>query len=510
MKNIVYLSDKYKVTVCEKEERKIDVFTALLADGTMNNKKFPEAVHKKYDGLDIGTTSVKTYYTSFEFDESAVIEITLPQGTETISVKPQKYADKVEFVGNMVRISTNNAFKLYLEPNGDIFGGLHIFCNKKKSAENIKKHLISFWKGVYTTENCEYIKLNEHGMPIIDCIDSNTTVYIAQEAVVNAAIILNNVSNVKICGNGVISLIDRCHGAEENFTDVRYWGAFRKNAVPNIYIRNNCSNIEICDVLLNCEFRGVVIRNSKNVLLDNVKIFASSVNADGINCVNTSELVVNDCYIHSADDCFCMYDSCDSIPWLNDGDCEKPTGICENTEVRNCVMSSNARPFVLGGHATGSKNPRNIIQNIYIHDCEIISTPYMLDDSTVEDSKYWSGLMRILSQSEQLVKNITFENIVFNVTKGHKGKAVHIEVRENSNASYTEGQGYRIEDIRFKNIKIQGNTENMISSLIKGRSTNTDGSGVSNVLFDNVVIGDKKISSDDVICEGCVSDVKLI
>lgn len=510
IKNVKFLSDKYKVTAIGKTKERADVCVALLADGTTNNIKLPPEIYAEYDGLGMGTKTIKTYYANVEFERGATVEVDMPNDTEKLTVKPNRYKDCIKFEDGKAIITTEDSMNFYLEPNDDIFGGIHIFCNKQKKIAADKSNFIEFTDGIYTAENCEYIRINESGTPIIDCIKDNTVVHISNNATVNAAIVLNGVKNVRICGNGEVSLVDRCHGADECFKNDRYWGAFRENALPNIYIKGGCENIEVDDILLNCEFRGIAIRNSKNIKINNVKMFTSTENADGINCVNTTDLLVDGCYIQSADDCFCMYDSCDSIPWLGDKEYKDPSGVCDRAEVKNCIMASNARPFVLGGHATGAKSPRCKMRDIYIHNCEITDTPYRIFGNTKEYAMYWSGLMRILSQSEQLVQNITFEDMIFNVTKGHNGKAVHIEVRDKSAASYTEVQGYRIENITFKNIIIKGSTGDMADSLIKCGVDGSADCGIENIKFENVKISDREMTRDDVLKIGNVSKVEFL
>ena len=117
--------------------------------------------------------------------------------------------------------------------------------------------------------------------------------------------------------------------------------------------------------------------------------------------------------------------------------------------------------------------------------------------------------MRILSQSEQLVQNITFEDMIFNVTKGHNGKAVHIEVRDKSAASYTEVQGYRIEKITFKNIIIKGNTDDMVDSLIKCGVEGSEDCGIENIKFENVRVGERDLADDDMMITGNVKNVGI-
>ena len=512
MNKKIYLSDQYIVSAYENgNSLDAPVYISLLSDGTENNIKLPQNIYNEYDGLGQGTRTCKTYFTAFEFKERAAVNITLPKDIKSITVKPEHILSEYQFENGVFSFETEKTVSFVIEPDGDIFGGLHVFGSKFKQVIRDKKNIIEFSQGIYTSDNCRYIRINEHGVPVIDHIKDDTLIYISGGAVVNAAIELAGVKNVTITGTGIISLIDRCHGAENNFADERMWGAFRYHAKPNIYIRSGCTNIEIEDVILSCEFRGIVIRNSEALAIKNVKMFTSTENADGINCYNTSRLVVDGCYIQSADDCFCMYNACDSIPMLFDTDYHPVKAVCRGVEVKNCVMSSNARPVVLGGHATGAKEPRCIIEDIYIHDCSIIETPYRIFGNTAEYSMYWSGFLRLLSQSEQLVRNIRFENIKVDVTAGHNGKPVHIEVRDGKNASYTECRGYRIEGVSFKNISIRGCTDRLMPSLIKGRAPldEEDDCGVFDVTFENVTIDGALVEEQQILCEGNVYYVKI-
>ena len=119
--------------------------------------------------------------------------------------------------------------------------------------------------------------------------------------------------------------------------------------------------------------------------------------------------------------------------------------------------------------------------------------------------------MRLLSQSEQIVRNITFENIIFNVTNGYLGKLIHIDVRSEKEASYSESKGYRIENITFRNIKAIGCCNDLLPSLIKCREkeSDDDNCSVSNISFENITIGEKKLAYEDIIIEGNVENVNF-
>ena len=493
----------------------VKAFTTLVGySGERPEGEPPEALKAEYNGLNwpCKSETVTAYYTKYEFQNTAKLEIELPETVEFVNIKPESAAKLVKFSNGKLTVETDETLYFVIQPNGDIFRTLSVFLDKAEIRRTAKTNIIEFSEGVYTAENCEYIRIDEHGNPVIDCIKDDTLVYIGKDAVVKASIELRGVRNVEIAGTGIISLVDRCVGADESFVKGRYFGLFRYYAKPNILIRSGCKSIKINGVTLDCEFRGIVIRNSKDIHVERVKIFASPENADGINCYNTSDLTVDGCFINSKDDCFCMYNSCDSIPTLFDGGYEVREAVCRNVEFKNCILSTVCRPFVFGGHATGSTSPRCLIEELNIHDVEIIETPVHLFGYDEKFSFYWTAIMRVLSQSEQVVRNITFENINVNISEGYNGKLFHLHVRDGKSASYTESRGYAIENITFKNISFKGDASNLYPSVIMCRESEGDGddSHVSGVVFDNVTVNGTPFDAETMIIEGNVSEFELV
>lgn len=523
MKNVVFLSDLYRVTSTENSVTKeLPVYQTLTGymrtrDADRVDMEIENSVIETFDGLGVKTQcrakTVKTYYVTHTFRAHTSVDIVLPESVSNITIKPRAALEKVKVCGNRVTVNTDTTLYFLIEPDGDIFSGLRVLLDREKAEPVRKKHNLIFTEGIYTADNCEYIRLNEQGAPVIDGIKDDTLIYIGKNATVNAAIILKGVSNVEIAGTGILTTLNRCHGAERDFDGTHFWGLFRKNAVPNVHIRSGCENIVVRDILIDAEFRGIVLRNSRSVHIENVKIFASTHNADGINCYNISDLTVKSCFIHSQDDCFCLYNSCDSIPWLHDEGYENAVALCRNIDFGNCILFTNCRPFVFGGHATGAKDPRCLIEQFRIHDCDIIETPALLNPNE-SFAFYWTSVFRILSQSQQTVRGLTFENICVDVTKGYCGKVFHLHVRGGSEASYTESRGFAIEDITFRNIEIRGCIGELYPSVIICREAMEDETGdeiphISNVIFENVTVGGRPICSDDFRIEGNVQGLTL-
>ena len=511
MEKYCFKSDKYTVSVTENgETRNIPVYIALICDGDGNNKKLPDEINAVWNGLGMGTNTVKTYFAVFEFDGNASVSVKLKNRAQSVTVKPD--VDGLSFSEDQLEFTVHDNLNFVIEPDGDLFGGLHIFANRKDKLSIDKPNFIEFKAGIHTVENSEHIENDKFGNPLIVGITDDTLVYLHDGAVVCADIELIGLKNVRIAGSGILSTVHRCHGAENSFSDDKMWGAFRYGAKPSILIRSGCRNIEIEGVVLNSEFRNIVIRNSDVINIRNVKMFSSTENADGINCYNTRNILVDGCYIWSCDDCFCMYNACDSIPTLFDEGFDSVIPISGNAEVKNCVMCSASRPIVIGGHATGETDPRCVIENVHIHDCYIVETPKRIFGCPRERELIWSGHMRLLSQSEQIVRNVCFSDIKIDYTKGCISKPVHIEVRGNKNASYTESKGYRIENVTFRNIEVRGHTEERLPIVIRSRESSgeNDNCGIDGVLFDNFTINSNHIEPQEMIIEGPVNKLAII
>lgn len=522
MKDVIFPSTLYRVTATEGGEMKaLPVYQSLTGYMRTRNAEpvemeIEDTVLETFNGLGSKTRcrdkTVKTHYVAHTFQKQTTVEILLPESVARIKVKPEAAVGKVQIDGSRITVHTDETLYFVIQPDGDIFSGLRVLLDRAKPMPKEKAHNLIFTEGIYTAENCAYIHLNEYGAPVIDGIEDDTLIYIGKDAIVNAAIILKGVRNVEIAGTGILTTLNRCHGAESGFAGEHFWGLFRDHAVPNLYIRSGCENVTIRGILIDAEFRGITLRNSRNIQIENVKIFASSHNADGINCCNTSELSVNGCFIQSRDDCFCLYNSCDSIRWLNDEGYRPATAVCRNVDFGNCILFTNCRPFVFGGHATKDTEPRCLIEQFRIHDCEIIETPALLNPDE-RFAFYWTSVFRILSQSEQLIRNLTFENIRVDVTNGYCGKIFHLQVRSESEASYTECRGFAIEDITFRNIEIRNGEEALFPSVVICRDTEEKETAelphISGITFENVTLGGRPISAADLRIEGDVQNLLI-
>ncbi len=486
-------SDVYEVTftqgdVCETSS----VYLTLCPHSINPHARIPEEMKAEFNGITDGggdaTFFDKAYFTGFTTDAETKVQVKINQEIEKIDVIGKEFTVD----GNVVTFTMCPGEKTIVMVGEDF--GKHLAISADREYE-IPENAIEFKPGLYNAENCEYITLNTNGAPVFSVPD-NTVVYLHRSAVINAAIVLENKHNIKIVGHGIASTVDRCYGADKDFNVEPNYAPLRKGANPSVYIKTNSSDISIEGITLSCEFRGVTVRNSKNIVIDNVKLFTSSINADAINMMNVVNMLVNNCLTISTDDSIAVFTNCDSILFLDDPECENPVHYSANIEVKNSILITGARIFCLGGHSSGGLSPRDLFENFYAHDIKA----FRIGGAAVTEkhAMYWSGPLRIISQTEQYVRNIKIENVTIKQHHDYNGKLIHIQVRSDAEASYTETNGYRIENVELSNIDFVANGEIIVPSLIKSQSDITgDGYCVDGVHLKNIRIAGVPVENNE-------------
>ena len=503
----------YRIYSVPQEVRTTDMFEVEVSADSMKWERVPVVMalssigrgHKKLSAEEFAEFG--GYPKAPYLDRCAIASLSASQKVwfrvshptaKQITISPERRGVKAAMIDGKAVFSVEGGAKLMLVPDGDVVRTLSLFVDDdSKPLLNMRRfdHIIRFKRGYHTAANNPHIKLNEYGAPVVTVREDNTMIVLEEGAHLCAAIDIRGAKGTRISGRGYINLLDRCYGAEKNF-EGEILGAFRENVVPAIYIHENASNVLVQDITIITDFRCITARNAKDIHVENVKMFSSAQNGDGVNVINTQNLHVNNSYIHSQDDCFCGYNNCDSIRFLWDDDKYITGEPTSNLVLTNSVVWTNCRPFVFGGHATGAKEPRCVMENILVESCEIIGMVNSLhyeDDFTFKrynTRTFWSGMMRILSQSEQIVRNITFRNIDVEWTKGYNGQPIHIAVRDNSKTSYRESQGYRIENILFENISFR-NVNNVVMPIYMKAPSDVEGYGIYNVKFKNVTFDGK-------------------
>lgn len=349
----------------------------------------------------------------------------LPEGINIKDIKKDS---------NELSFTIERPTKLIVEPDGKN-GPLLLFANPvdEFNANLEDPNLIYYGPGIHYPDSA-LITLKE-----------NQTLYLAEGAIVKAGVDVEG-DNVTICGRGII--------CGNDFV----WGKFSRHL---IHVKNS-KNVVVKDIIL----RGgatwtMPIRNSKNIIVDNVKIVGGRAqNDDGINPVNSQDVLITDCFIRTDDDCIALKGM-------------KQTPFNENIEritVENSILwCDRARIFLLG-HESRAEYMRDLeFKNIDI--VHFSMTPFLLEPG--ENMK---------------LENAVFEDIRIN----GEGQDELIRLKPVVNQyMYTKVPGY-ISDITFKNLSVTG-SEGLYKIQLEGADEEHK---VNNIEFFNVNITDEKVGND--------------
>ena len=96
----------------------------------------------------------------------------------------------------------------------------------------------------------------------------------------------------------------------------------------------------------------------ENVIVRNVTVKTSGPNGDGLNPDSCRNVLVENCFFDTGDDCIAINSGMNEDGWR--------VGIpCENIHIRNCTMSEGHGAVSIGSGMSGG------VRNLYAHDCAV-------------------------------------------------------------------------------------------------------------------------------------------
>jgi len=373
-------------------------------------------------------------FTSFDMDKPVNVKIksTNKELFHTIIRPDGAHIKNLKKSVSELSFTIEEPSQIIIEPNGKN-GPLMLFANEIDDFKMDLKdpNLVYYGPGIHHPKDA-LIKLGD-----------NKTLYLAEGAIVKAGIQVKG-NNVTICGRGII--------CGNGFV----WGKFSRSLIEI----NESNNVVIKDVIL----RGAAswtmpIRNSQNVIVDNVKIVGGRAqNDDGINPCNSQDILIKNCFIRSDDDCFALKGLSNDNKSV------------ERITIENCILWCNRARIFLLGHESRAEYMRNItFKNI--------------------DIVHFSMVAFLLEPGE----NMRMENIIFrDIRIQGEGQQELIRLKPNVNMYMkTKVPGY-INDITFENITLTGREGPYKIQLIGF----DDEHSVNKVSFSDVSVLNKNVTKD--------------
>jgi hypothetical protein len=387
----------------------------------------------------------------------AVVESKRP--VETVAVRPASRGITPEVQRNRISFEMPGPGHLTVEVNG-IRNALHLFASRPEDY------------GVNPDDpNVLYFGPGEHDPGVVK-LKSGQTMYIASGAVVYGAVLMENVSDVRLVGRGILD-----------------GGRIRRYDAPSCVVPFMSENVEIGGIVIrDPNVYGIYPMYSRDVRIFGVKLIGFwRYNTDGIHFANCADSTVENCFLRTFDDSIIVKGQNRFRSYL--APVSEP-GPCRNITVSNCVIWNDwGRALEIGAKTIAPE-----ISNITYRDCDIIHCGHIALD--------------IQNGDRALVRDFLYENIRFEIDpvtpRPIYQQEPHQVYADDSNGAYCpsfivlqikrnfysedEERG-RIRNIRFRNIEVLGDR------VPPSNFTGFDADHlVEDVTLENVRIGGKPVT----------------
>ena len=377
-------------------------------------------------------------FASFDFTSSVKVVVAARAGTglSRLVIRPRSAQISSQVEGDTLTFTLDAPRKLSIEPDG-INGPLLLFANRPESnpPRPGDPNVVYFGPGIHKPERIT--------------LKAGQTLYLAGGAVVKGAIIAHNADHIRICGRGILDGTD--------------WPWLKGPAGHLVGVQDS-ADVTIEDIVIRGSFAWTVVpMRCRKVVVRNIKIVGSRVeNDDGINPCNSQDVLIEDCFVRTDDDCVALK----GLRNLN-----RPDAPVRGITVRRCVFWCDRARIFLFAHE--SQAPA--IENLTYRDCDIVHyqmTPFLLEPGELMP-----------------IRNALFED--FRIEGD--GQRDFITLRPTVNQYMKVKKPGAIRGIVFRNISLSGDRSGSANVIIQGAS---ETNRVDDVLFDNVVRYGRRLDAE--------------
>lgn len=409
-------------------------------------------------------------FVSFSADEEVEIRVQRKRKFDTAMIRPLSRKIELDVEGGEVVFKLKEHGQYVLE-FGDTHNVLYVFFNQLKEYPEAEKATHYFGPGIH--------------FPGIINLKDDDIIYIDEEAVVFGSLNSLGARNVKIFGGGVLD-----NTTEERVTEHCY-----ENHTKGTFRIYNCENIDVSDIILTNSSTWVMsMFNCKNVHINNVKIVGQwRYNTDGIDIVNSENVLVENCFIRSFDDTIsikAIYDYSNPIQNITVDNCVMWCGWGKNCEIgvetagieyknivfRNCDLIHNSVGAMCISNGCYADIHHILFENINVEfQSNTLVERVQREDAQIYDSKGET-------MPAALIRNYSTS---FSIRKKDINKPTRIAYKKKGD----------IHDIVYNNINIY--TDNMQTQPIIYIGTNESDKKFKNFQFNNIFKNGVKVESFD-------------
>lgn len=378
-----------------------------------------------------------------QFDMSGPVEVMVRKNNGSIDdvcIRPRRHQIAYTQNGNVITFMLKEPQYLSIEFNGDRLHNLHLFANptEKETYTESNDSVMYFGPGIHRPDDLPNNQIR---------IPSNTTVYLAPGAVVQAKLLIDKSENVRILGRGILD-----------------------HPIRGIEVTDS-KNILIDGItVINPDHYSIFGGGSTGLVIKNFKTFSCKGWSDGIDLMCCRNVDISNVFLRNSDDCIALYNH--RWNWW---------GGSSDITIKNAVLWADiAHPINMGGHGDPESTEGEILENVHVSYIDILEHD--------EDDRNYQGCMSIDCGDKNIVRHVTFDHIW--VDDFQEGRLFNLHIL--FNPKYNKAPGGRIEDITFSHINYNGVGAN--PSVICGYD---EEHAIKNIRFKNVTINKKRLSSLD-------------
>lgn len=366
-----------------------------------------------------------------------------------VEVRPGSKQVAARLEGRTAHFTLTEPANLSIEFDGDRLHNLHLFANPIEEAPPASDDpdTVYFGPGLHV--------LPEGQTKF--AIGSNKTVYIAGGAIVQGQIDIGNAHDVRVIGHGILE------GGKEGLTVL-----FSRNVTID------------GPIVLNPQHYTLMCGQSTGLTIRNLKSFSAGSWTDGLDLMSCSDVAIDNVFLRTSDDAIAIY-----------GDRWDYHGDARNYRITSSTLWADvAHPINIGLH--GSKDQPRTIENLLFRDIDILGHD--------EDDRDYQGALAITAGDNNLVRDVTFENI--RIDDIEEGMLFNFRVVFNEKYSLAPGRG--IEKVVLRNVRFRGGDVNR--SVIAGYAADRP---VRGILLDDVRIGDVRLRQADIDSGAFVDNLSI-
>ncbi|WP_263418155.1 glycosyl hydrolase family 28 protein [Terriglobus albidus] len=368
---------------------------------------------------------------AFDFTGKVRVSIDVAYEVHAVRVRPASLGVNALVRGRRIEFELAHPANLSIELNGDTHHNLHLFAGSPNTSVPEK-----------TDDGVHYFGPGLHHPGDVLRLKSGESLYLAPGAVVVTSVVCDHVSNVHIFGKGIL------------------W-----HAKDGIRIDDSKHVLVEGVTVMNPDHYSVLIGNSSDVTVRNMKSFSSKGWGDGIDIFTSKHILVDGVFMRNSDDAIAIY----GHRWNYYGDTD------DITVSNSTLWADVAHPILAGTHGD-SENPE-IIEHLTFRNIDVLQQN--------EPQIDYQGCLALNASDGNLIRHVFVDGMrVESIENGQL-----LNVRVTFNRKYAKAPGRGIEDVYIKDLSYSEGSPGL--SIINGYD---ESHMVRSIKFENLRIGGNVIS----------------